>query len=155
MSKERETKHEKYNRHNRNNHIPGYTPSCRILICLLLWLSVLMPTLKEFVENVLAENNIQSDPDKIIEQITNIARNRAEKQDDVRCSCAVISDDEVRDMVINNADLANRLAAEKKEKKRKEEERTAELQKQKEQEKLEKELEKERKLADGEQTTLF
>ena len=149
MSKERETKHEKYNRHNRNSHIPGYTPSCRILICLLLWLSVLMPSLREFVVNVLTENNIQSDPDKIINEITKIARTRAVN------NVAAISDDEVRDMVINNADLANRLATEEREKQKREEERIAEQQKQKEQEKLEKELEKERKLADGEQTTLF
>ena len=70
--------------------------------------SIEMPTLREFVVDVLNANNITSDPDEIIKQITNIARERATQ------NVAVLSDDEVRDMVINNADLANRLAQEKK-----------------------------------------
>lgn len=97
-----------------------------------------MPTLREFVDNVLLENNITSDPEEIIKQITSIARERATN------GVAAISDDEVRDMVINNADLANRLAEEKK--------RKAE---QKEAEKRQKALEKERKAGDGEQLGLF
>lgn len=119
-----------------------------------------MPTLREFVDNVLLENNITSDPEEIIKQITSIARERATD------GVAAISDDEVRDMVINNADLANRLAEEKKRKdearikreaieaeKKKEAERIKA--EQKEAEKRQKALEKERKAGDGEQLGLF
>ena len=107
-----------------------------------------MPTLREFVNDVLTQNNIQSDADQIIEMITNIARERA--TDNV----AAISDDEVRDMVINNADLANRLAAEKKAKEEVAAQRKAEEEAKKEAEKLQKKLEKERELADGVQMSL-
>lgn len=101
-----------------------------------------MPTLREFVDDVLAENNIQSDPEQIIRQITDIARTRAVN------NVAAISDIEIREMVINNAELANRLAQEKK---AREEAREAE----KKAEMVKKQLEKERKTADGEQMVLF
>lgn len=107
-----------------------------------------MPTLKEFVNDVLAQNNLQSDADQIIKLITDIAKERA--VDNV----AAISDDEVRDMVINNADLANRLVAEKKAKEEAAAQRKAEEEAKKEAEKLQKKLEKERKLADGVQMSL-
>lgn len=119
-----------------------------------------MPTLREFVDSVLAENNLTSDPEQIIRQITDIARQRAVS------GCAVIDDREVRDMVINNADLANRIVEEKKRKEEAEAQRRAEAERekvkaerlkaeQKEAEKREKALEKERKMADGEQLGLF
>jgi len=112
-----------------------------------------MPTLREFVVNVLTENNIQSDPDEIIKQITDIAKNRAVN------NVAAISDDEVKEMVINNAELAARLAQEKKNKQEEAARKKAEEERikaeQKEAEKREKALEKERKTADGEQLGLF
>lgn len=82
-------------------------------------------TLKEFVENVLMENNIQSDVNEIISKITDIARERA-----VDNMCA-ISDEEVRQMVINNADLVNQLEKEKQAKKEAELEKKKEEQRQK------------------------
>ena len=108
-----------------------------------------MPTLREFVVNVLAENNITSDPDEIIKQITEVARQRATNQ------VACISDEEVREMVINNADLAARIAEEKKQKEEARLAREKEAEEKRAQEKLEKELEKERKSASGEQLSLF
>ena len=63
-----------------------------------------MPTLREFVEQTLAENHLDSNVDQIIKQITDIARERAVN------SVAAICDEEVKEMIINNADLANRLA---------------------------------------------
>lgn len=108
-----------------------------------------MPSLKEFVNNVLNENNLVSDADQIIKMITDIAKERAID------GCAAISDDEVRDMVINNADLANKLNEEKKAKEEAEARKQAEENAKKEQEKIQKKLEKERQLAIGEQTSLF
>lgn len=99
-------------------------------------------TLKEFIKQVLLENNMTSDIDTIASQITDIARNKSVD------GCASISDEEVREMVINNADLANRIAQKKKEE---DALREAELK----EAKLQKKLEKERKIADGEQLTLL
>ena len=101
-----------------------------------------MPSLREFVDNVLNENGLIADSEQIIKMITDIARERAVD------NCSVISDDEVREMVINNADLANRLAREQEQKKAEEEAK-------KQEEKIKKQLEKERILAQGEQTSLF
>lgn len=112
-----------------------------------------MPTLKEFVDGVLNENNIVADSEQIIKMITDIARQRAVD------GCAAISDDEVRDMVINNADLANKLAEEEKAMREAEEQKRLEQEAQKaaekEEKKIQKKLEKERKRAEGEQTALF
>ena len=122
--------------------------------------SIEMPTLREFVVDVLNENNITSDPDEIIKQITEIARQRATN------NVAAISDDEIRELVINNADLANRLAQEKKAKEEAREKELelkreqlakekAEEEERKKQEKIEKALEEERKTSNGEQMSLF
>ena len=99
-------------------------------------------TLKEFVEKTLLENNIQGDADVIIDKITDIARQRQKN------NMAVISSEEVAEMVINNAELSAKLAKEKAEK---EEQEIEEIR----QKKLKKELEKERKTGNGEQTALF
>lgn len=108
-----------------------------------------MPTLKEFVNDVLVENNIIADQDQIIKSITQIARGRAVD------GCCAISDEEVRNMVINNVDLANRLTEEKKAKEKEtEEDEALRLAKVKEQQ-MKKQLEKERQSAIGVQTSLF
>ena len=99
-------------------------------------------TLKEFVEKTLLENNIQGDADQIVDKITDIAKQRQKN------SMAVISSDEVAEMVINNAELSVKLAKEKAEKEKQEIEEIR-------QKKLKKELEKERKAGNGEQTALF
>lgn len=101
-----------------------------------------MPSLNEFVNSVMAENNITADSNQIIEKITEIARQRAVG------GCCAISDDEIREMVINNAELVNKLAEEKAEKEKQEKEKAR-------QERLKKELEEERKAGNGEQTALF
>ena len=101
-----------------------------------------MPTLKEFVNDVLVENNIIADQDQIIKSITQIARGRAVD------GCCAISDEEVRNMVINNAELNKMFAKEKEEKNKAKKEKAA-------QEKLQKKLEEERKKANGEQISLF
>lgn len=106
-------------------------------------------TLKEFVETVMAENNIQSDADEIIENITKIARTRAEQ------NVAVLADDEVREMVINNAELVERAREEKKKRDKERALRKAQLEMEKKEKELEKELEKERKVEGGEQLSLF
>lgn len=111
-----------------------------------------MPTLREFVEQTLAENHLESNVDEIITKITEIARGRAVN------SVAAISDEEVKEMVINNADLANKLAEERKAKAKEEAEKRAEEERLKEvqraEQKKQKALEKERKVADGEQLSL-
>jgi len=111
-----------------------------------------MPTLREFVEQTLAENHLDSNVDQIIKQITDIARQRAEH------NVAAICDEEVREMVINNADLANKLAQEKEAKAKEEAEKKAQEERLKEEQRAEqkkqKALEKERKVADGEQLSL-
>ena len=101
-----------------------------------------MPTLKEFVNDVLVENNIFADQDHIIKSFTQIAWGRAVD------GCCAISDEEVRNMVINNAELNKMFAKEKEEKNKAEKEKAA-------QEKLQKKLEEERKKANGEQISLF
>lgn len=106
-------------------------------------------TLKEFVETVMVENNIQSDADEIIEHITEIARTRAEQ------NVAVLADDEVREMVINNAELVDRAREEKKKWDKERALRKAQLEMEKKEKELEKELEKERKVEGGEQLSLF
>lgn len=112
-----------------------------------------MPTLREFINTVLAENNMTSNTDEIIKMITKIAKERATD------GCAAISDDEVREMVINNADLAERLAEARRlkeeEQKAKAEALAAEKNRKAEEEKLAKQLEEERKTAVGEQLNLF
>lgn len=108
-----------------------------------------MPTLKEFVNDVVVENNLIVDQEQIIKLITDIAKERAID------GCCAISDEEVREMVINNVDLANRLTEEKKAKEKKNEEDEAlRLAKVKE-EQMKKQLEKERQSAIGVQTSLF
>ncbi len=108
-----------------------------------------MPTLREFVTDVLQQSGIQSDADEIIKQITDIARERAEN------NVAAISDEEVREMVINNADLANRIAEEKRLKEEARAREKALEEERKAKEKMEKALEKERKTSEGEQMSLF
>lgn len=111
-------------------------------------------TLKEFVEDVIKTNNIYTaDAEQIIDYITGIARERATRTDNG--SICVISDDEVREMVINHADLARRQAEEKRlADERKKAEQEAE-EKRKQEEKVAREIEKERKVGNGEQTALF
>ena len=108
-----------------------------------------MPTLIEFINDVLQKENITGDPDKIAKQIEDIARQRAVN------NVAAISDEEVREMVINNAELSLKLAEEERIKKEKEEKEEQARKKEKEELKLQKQLEKERKVVDGEQTSLF
>ena len=118
-----------------------------------------MPTLIEFIKDVLQKENITGDPEKIAKQIEDIARERAVN------NVAAISDEEVREMVINNAELSMKLAEEERIKKEKEEKEAEERRlrrqeearakkEEQEAEKLQKKLEKERKVGDGEQLTL-
>ena len=107
-----------------------------------------MPTLREFVNGVLNENNIISDPDRIIKMITDIARERAIDH------VAAISDDEVRQMVIDNAGLANKLAEEKRLREQREQELKAQEEARKKAQKEEEKLQKERDAGTGEQLTL-
>ena len=58
-----------------------------------------MPTLKEFIKNVLQKENIEGDVDKIAKEIENKARKQAVHG--IACIC----DEEVREMTINIADL--------------------------------------------------
>ena len=116
-----------------------------------------MPTLKEFVVNVLTENHLPGDPDEIIKKITEVARERA-----VQCGSgqvAFIDPEEVREMVINNAELTARIAQERAEKRAREEKekqaKEAEAKAKKDAEKLKKSLEKEKHVSNGEQTSLF
>ena len=109
-----------------------------------------MPTLKEFVTQTLNVNNIQGDPDKIVKKITEIARQRAVN------NVAAISDEEVSEMVINHAELANKLKEEKAAKKEAAMTPTEKtIKEEKEADRKQKALEKERKVAGGEQTSLW
>lgn len=108
-----------------------------------------MPTLMEFVDKVMIENHIASNAEEIIKLIKDVARQRQVK------GVAVISDDEIKEMVVNNAELAGRLAKEKEEKQAEVAARRAEEERQKEEKKIEKALQEERKTAEGEQTALF
>ena len=54
-----------------------------------------MPTLNEFVEEVMGEHHLNYDVDKVIKKITDIARGQAVS------GVAALSKDEVRDIVIN------------------------------------------------------
>lgn len=58
-----------------------------------------MPTLKEFIKNVLQKENIHGDVDKIAKEIEKEARKQA--VNGIACIC----DEEVREMTINIADL--------------------------------------------------
>ena len=58
-----------------------------------------MPTLKEFIKNVLQKENIKGDVDKIAKEIEKEARKQAVHG--IACIC----DEEVREMTINIADL--------------------------------------------------
>lgn len=58
-----------------------------------------MPTLKEFIKNVLQKENIHGDVDKIAKEIEKEARKQAVHG--IACIC----DEEVREMTINIADL--------------------------------------------------
>ena len=58
-----------------------------------------MPTLKEFIKNVLQKENIKGDVDKIAKEIEKEARKQA--VNGIACIC----DEEVREMTINIADL--------------------------------------------------
>lgn len=119
-----------------------------------------MPTLNEFIADVLKKENIPGNIEEIANQIEDIARERAVN------NIAAISDEEVRELVINNAELSVKLAEEKAKKEKREQEEREEKEKvreaeeekkkkEKEAEKLQKKLEKERKLANGEQQSLF
>lgn len=118
--------------------------------------------LKDFIQEVLTTENINGDVKEIERMITEIAQQRAEGN-----GCVAISDDEVRNMVINNAELSTKLAQEKAEKeareKKEQEEADAQRQKEKEEreakkkaERLEKKLEQERNIGNhAEQQSLF
>lgn len=58
-----------------------------------------MPTLKEFIKDVLQKENIKGDVDKIAKEIEKEARKQA--VNGIACIC----DEEVREMTINIADL--------------------------------------------------
>ena len=58
-----------------------------------------MPTLKEFIKNVLQKENIHGDVDKIAKEIEKEAKKQA--VNGIACIC----DEEVREMTINIADL--------------------------------------------------
>ena len=109
-------------------------------------------TLKEFVEDVIKVNNIDTDADQIIDCITGIARERARRTEN---NCCIMSNEEIIEMVINHADLARRQAEEKRladERKKAEQEAEEKI---KQEEKIAREIEKERKVGNGEQTALF
>ena len=119
-----------------------------------------MPTLKEFIEETLMQNNMQEDSSAIETYIEEVAEERANGK------CVCISDEEVREMIINYPTLAaekkaklEQEAKEKEEKKNQEEELKAkaeEAKKQKEAEKQEKAKAKEIDKANaGEQQSLF
>lgn len=55
--------------------------------------------LREFVEMTMKENNINEDIDKVIEAITNEAQKRAVD------NCVAISDEDVREMILNAHEL--------------------------------------------------
>lgn len=130
-----------------------------------------MPTLIEFINDVLQKENIPGNVEEIAKQIVDIARKRAtgnitvsDKEIEVQ-KVVAISDEEVREMVINNAELSMKLAEEERIKKEKEEKEAEERRlrrqeearakkEEQEAEKLQKKLEKERKAGDGEQLTL-
>ena len=119
-----------------------------------MWKEKRMPSLREFVDQTLQANSLEGNADEIIKQITEVARGRAVN------GCAAISDEEVREMIINNAELSAVIAREKAEKdalEREKKELEQQLAKQKkEAEKLEKKLEKERRVSDdAEQMSLW
>lgn len=58
-----------------------------------------MPTLKEFIADVLKKENLQGDVNKIAKEIEKEARKQA--VNGIACIC----DEEVREMTINIADL--------------------------------------------------
>lgn len=99
-------------------------------------------TLLEFINDTLQKNNIQGDAKQIEQMITDIAEQRA-----VDGKCA-ISDSEVEEMVINNAELSTKLAKEKAEKEAKEEAERKAREEQKEKEKAEKKAQKEKEKAE-------
>jgi len=113
-----------------------------------------MPTLKEFVDGVIAENNMTADSEEIIKKITEIARERAGSQKSV-----AIADEEIREMVINYAELSTKLAAEHKARLKETHEKMEAERKQREaeraEEKKQKAIAKEKKVAGGEQMGLF
>ncbi len=116
-----------------------------------------MPTLEEFVQGTLTANNLPGDVSEIIAKIYEIAKER--KASFGSMQIAAISDEEVREMVINNAELSAKIAEEKEKKARAEAEKRAQEEQlkqiQKMEEKKTKALEKERKVAGGEQISLF
>lgn len=106
--------------------------------------------LKDFIQQVLVENNIVGDVKEIEKLITDIARERAVD------GCCAISDDEIREMVINNAELSNKLVQEKKQKELAKEQEEKLKEEQKKAVALEKKIEKERKINETtEQQSLF
>lgn len=112
---------------------------------------------EEIVELMLKESNTTGDAKIIADKIIKIAKERAETTS--FGSFCYIDPEEIREMVINNADLSaveareKRLAEERLEKqnaRRREEELE-----QKKQEKIAKQIEKEKHTAEGEQLSLF
>lgn len=119
---------------------------------------------EDIVGQMLKESNVEGDAKTIANKIIKIAKDRAVK--DSFGSYCYIDPAEIREMVINNAELSIVEAREAElAKKRDEEEkrrlseeakkRQAELEEQKKQEKIAKQLEKERHTAEGEQLSLF
>lgn len=99
-------------------------------------------TLLEFINDTLQKNNIQGDAKQIEQMITDIAEQRA-----VDGKCA-ISDSEVEQMIINNAQLSTQLAKEKAKREAKEEAERKALEEQREKEKAEKLAQKEKERAE-------
>lgn len=99
-------------------------------------------TLLEFINDTLQKNNIQGDAKQIEQMIKDIAQERAE--DGMCC----IDNEEVEQMVINNAQLSTQLAKEKAEKEAKEEAERKAREEQKEKEKAEKKAQKEKEKAE-------
>lgn len=111
------------------------------------------PTLEQFVQDTLTVNNLAGDVKEIIGKIVEIARERA-----VNCvggSVAYIDPEEVREMVINNAELSAKLAEEKQAKAEERAKKHEEERRLREEEKKAKALENEKKVAGGEQISLF
>lgn len=122
-----------------------------------------MPTLREFIEETLTQNNMQEDPAAIQTYIEEEAEERAK---DNNGNCVCISDEDVRQMIINYPTLAaeqkaklEQEAKEKEEKKKQEEEKKAKAEEEKKQKAAEKEEKAKAKEIEkanaGEQQSLF
>lgn len=119
---------------------------------------------EDIVGQILKDSNVEGDAKTIADKIVKIAKDRAEKTS--FGSYCYIDPEEIREMVINNAELSLYEKREAEAKKRREEAlraaREAEAEKMKaekaeakKQEKIARQIEKEKHTAEGEQLSLF